>query len=184
MDTSNNKGNKSAAIMNIIMIVIAVAAVVFVTYRYLHKNQSKPKTNLKVMKKQKWTHKDSVEWNEALKKAHSETLAKQKKNVKGAPMADVIKMAQRFTKDRMDFPETVSFEGSPICRTDATGYSVSQELVERSGDGTFLKFKYNVKLIFLGGSSTDKSRWTYNDLSILNEASGREIVFGSPDSWE
>ena len=183
MDTSNNNRNKSNAIMNIIMIVIAIAAVVFVTYRYLHKDQNKSKVKLKVMKKQKWTRQDSVEWNEAVKKAHSETVANQKKNVKGAQMADVIKMAQKFARDRMDFPETVSFEGSPVCRTDATGYSVSQELVERSGDGTFLKFKFNVKLIFLGGSSTDKSRWTYNDLSILNEASGREIVFGSPDSW-
>lgn len=184
MNTSNNNRNKSTAIMNIIMIVIAVAAIVFVTYKYLHKSQSKPKNNMKVMKKQKWTHKDSVAWNEAVKKAHAETVAQQKKNMKGAPMADVIKMAQKFAKDRMDFPETVSFEGTPVCSSDATGYSVSQELVERSGDGTFLKFKYSVKLIFLGGSSTDKSRWTYNEMSILNEASGREIIFGTPDTWE
>jgi hypothetical protein len=180
MNTNNNR-NKSTAIMNIVMIVIAVGAVVFVTYKYLHKGQSKSKINQKVMKKQKWTHKDSVEWDEAVKNAHAETMAQQKKNIKGAPMADAIKMAQKYAKDRMDFPETVSFEGRPISSSDATGYSINQELVERSGDGTFLKFKFSVKLIFLGGSSTDKSRWTYNEMSILNEASGREIIFGSPD---
>jgi hypothetical protein len=183
MNTNNHERRNSNGIMNIIMIVIATITVVFVTYKYVKRSGKKTVTNQHVMKKQKWTHNDSVAWAEAVKKAHEENMAQKKRNVAGAPSNMAVQMAQRFAKERMDFPETVSFEGDAKCVINANGYIVNQELVERSGDGTFIKFKYRVTLIFLGGDNKDAKNWTYNELSITNENTGREIIFSSPGEW-
>jgi hypothetical protein len=179
----NNRMN-SNSIMTIIMIVITTAVVVFFTYKYV-KNQKKgkAKTNTKKIKTV-MSHKDSIEWTTAVKEAKAEVKKMRKQNVPGATKEQAIKMAKKFIKERMDYPDYVKFKDDMTYSSNTKGFNITQTCNELTGDGSQLAIKYTIHLVFTGGDANDFSRWSYDSLVIKNLGTGRVVEFYSPENWK
>lgn len=183
MNENMNNRRNSNSIMTIIMIVIAAAVVVFVTFKYVRDpKKGKVKTSTKKIKTV-MTHKDSIEWVAAVKKAHTEVKEMRKPNVPGATREQAVKMAKKFIKERMDYPDFVKFKDDMTYSSNAKGFTISQTCNELTGDGSQLAMKFTIHLVFTGGDANDFSRWSYDSLIIENLSTGRTVEFYSPENW-
>lgn len=178
---TNNRMN-SNAIMTVSMIVIAVAVVVFFTYKYVKGPKKKAKVETKKIKTV-MSHADSIEWKAAVKKAKAEVKMMRKPNVPGATKEQAIKMAKKFVKERMDYPDYVKFKEDMTFSSNAKGFTISQTCNELTGDGSQLAMKYTIHLVFTGGDANDFSKWNYDSLIIENLGTGRTVQFYSPENW-